>query len=143
MRCEQVMKRLVHRARSTDSLRAAAQKMREHDVGFLPVCDEEDHVIGVVTDRDIVVRACADDKAMTATRVEAVMSPDVIACRPTHGLRHAEALMIENRKSRMVITDADGKLLGVISMSDLAQYETPAHMAETLAGISARKYVRG
>ena len=143
MRCEQIMKRHVHRARPTDSLRAAAQKMREYNVGFLPVCDEHDHVVGVVSDRDIVVRACADDKTMSATRVEAVMSPDVIACRPTHGIRHAETLMIENRKSRVVVTDADGVLLGVISLSDLVQYETPAHTADTLAAISERKYERG
>lgn len=143
MRCEQVMKRHLHRVRPTDSLRVAAQKMREHDIGFLPVCDEQDHVIGVVTDRDIVVRACADDHAMSETRVEAIMSPDVIACRPTHGIRHAEALMSKNRKARIVITDADDTLVGVISMSDLAQYETPAHTAETLAGISSRKYERG
>lgn len=140
MRCEQVMKRHVHRASPTDTLRAVAQKMREHDIGFVPVCDAEDRVLGVVTDRDIVLRACADDQPLSETRVDAVMSPDVVTCRPAQGIRHAEQLMRDNHKSRIVVTDADGKLAGVISLSDLAQYETPAHTAETLAGIASRKY---
>lgn len=135
------MKRHIHRARPTDSLRAVAQKMREEDIGFLPVCDEEDRVMGVVTDRDIVVRACADDRSMSATRVETILSPDIIACRPTHGVGHAEALMRKHRKSRIVVTDADGKLVGVISLSDIAQYEPRA--GETLAAVASRKYVGG
>jgi len=143
MRCEQVMKRHVHRASPADSLRAVAQKMREQDIGFLPVCDENDRVVGVVTDRDLVLRACADDRSMSATRVEAIMSPDVMACRPGQGIRHAEQLMREHKKSRIVVTDEEGRLVGVISLSDLAQYETPAHMAETFASIAERKYERG
>jgi len=137
------MKRFIHRVKPSDNVQLAAQKMREHDIGFLPVCDEADRVVGVLTDRDIVLRACADDKSMSATLVESVMSPDVIACRPAHGIRHAEALMRDNRKSRIVVTDADRVLLGVISFSDIAQYETSGRIAETLTGISSRKYDRG
>jgi CBS domain-containing protein len=143
MRCDEIMKRHVHRAAPTDSLRAVAQMMREEDIGFVPVCDEEGRVIGVVTDRDIVVRACADDRSMSATRAAVVMSPDLITCRPSHGVGHAEALMRDNRKSRILVTEPNGELVGVISLSDLAQYETPKHTADTLAAISSRKYDRG
>src|SRR5436190_24221500 len=124
MRCDQVMKRLVHFVSPADSLRAAAQMMRDKDVGFLVVCDHEDAVIGVITDRDIVLRAAADDRAMSATRVETAMSPDVITVRPAQDVADAEALMRDQHKSRMVVTDDDGTLRGVLSLSDIAQYET-------------------
>lgn len=142
MRCEEIMKRHVHRLRPADTLRTAAQKMREHGVGFLPVCDEGGRVVGVVTDRDLVLRACADERPMT-TSVEAVMSTDVVSCRPSHGVRHAEALMREHRKSRIVVVGDHGALEGILSLSDVAQYETRAHTADTLAAISERKYERG
>ncbi len=114
--------------------------MREHSVGFLPVCDAEHRVVGVLTDRDIVVRACAANRALDATRVEAVMTKEVVSCRPSHGIRHAEALMIEHRKQRIVVIDEDHRLVGVISLSDVVQYEKPAQSARALAGVASRKY---
>jgi CBS domain-containing protein len=140
MRCEEVMKRHVERLHPDDTLLAAAQKMREHDVGFLPVCEEDGRVVGVITDRDIVVRACANDVRMTEVRVGAIMTTDVVSCRASHGIRHVEALMIKYRKLRVVVTDPFGVLLGVISLSDVAQYEAPSHTATTLYGVTARKY---
>jgi CBS domain-containing protein len=140
MRCEELMKRHVERVSPSDSLRTAAQKMREHNIGFLPVCDSAGRVLGVLTDRDIVVRACAVGRDIERTPVEVVMSPDVISCRPTQTVRHAEELMMTTRRSRIVVTDPGGTLLGVISLSDIAQYETPSRTADTLQGITSRKY---
>lgn len=133
------MKRHVERVRPSDSLRVAAQKMREHNLGFLPVCDASDRVLGVLTDRDIVVRACALGRSLDET-AQAIMSPDVIACRPSDSLHHAEELMISMRVARVVITDPHGILVGLVSLSDVAQYESAHRTAETLQRITSRKY---
>jgi len=134
------MRRHVERLRPSDTLVAAAQKMREHDVGFLPVCDDDGRVVGVLTDRDLVVRACANGAKLDEVRVDAIMSTDLVSCRPSHGVGHVEALMVKFRKLRVLVTDEFGRLLGVISLSDVAQYEAPARTASTLYGITARKY---
>jgi CBS-domain-containing membrane protein len=70
------------------------------------------------------------------------MTREVIACRPQDDLRKAEALMAENHKSRIMCIDADGSLVGVISLSDLAQHERGARASETLQQVSEREAKR-
>jgi CBS domain-containing protein len=134
------MKRHVEHIRPGDSLRVAAQKMREENIGFLPVCDASERVVGVLTDRDIVVRACAIGRSVDDTLVETVMSLEIISCRPTQNIHHVEELMRSSRVARVVVTDPHGILLGIISLSDIAQYETAGRTADTLQGITSRKY---
>ena len=140
MRCDQVMKRSVHSVRAEDTVLHAVRVMLEEEIGFLPVCGDREKVIGVLTDRDIVLRACAACRDPATSSVREVMTPQVIACRPGHALGHAEALMRKYRKSRIVITDATGRLLGVLSLSDIVQYETPTRTARALYAIASRKY---
>jgi CBS domain-containing protein len=133
------MKREVHSVSEHDTVATAAQVMREHEVGFLPVCDQHGIVVGVVTDRDLVVRACAEG-CDPSTVVSRVMTRARIACRPEDPISRADALMRRHRISRVVITDAGGAPAGVLSLSDLAQYEAPTRVGRTIQRVAERKY---
>jgi CBS domain-containing protein len=138
MRLEQIMKRDVHCLSPDDTVRTAAQKMRDHGVGFLPVCDAGWTVLGTVTDRDLAVRALAAG-IDPGCPVRDVMTREVIACSPQATLDEAEKLMAEHKKSRLLCTDDAGRLAGVVSLSDIAQCEKDAPAAETMRRITARE----
>lgn len=138
MRCEEVMKRDVHCVTPQDTVQDAAKRMRDENVGFLPVCDASSKVVGTITDRDLTVRVLSDARAVT-TPLDDVLTRDVVACRPEDELETAEQLMAEHHKSRMLCVDQDGKLLGVISLSDIAQREEGAKASKVLQDVSERE----
>jgi len=123
MLCEDIMKTEVECVSPVDTIEDAARKMRDDNVGFLPVCDEGRQVLGTITDRDIAIRAVAEGRPLE-TPVATLMSIDVIACRPEDPLSEAEQLMAQHHKSRIMVVDAGGKLCGVISLSDLAERDS-------------------
>lgn len=139
MLCQEIMHRHVCTVRETDTIALLSRTMRDEDIGFVPVLDGDDVVVGVITDRDIVTRACVGAQDPRAVLVGSVMSRGVIACRPTDTVEHAERLMREHRISRLVVQQ-DGSILGVLSLSDVSQYETPARVGRTLQAIAERKY---
>jgi CBS-domain-containing membrane protein len=138
MRCEEIMKRDVTTVWPSDTVQTAARHMRDANVGFLPVCYPSGRVIGVVTDRDITVRLVAASRLGSAS-VSEIMTSDVVACRPADDLHQAEALMGRHHVSRMLCTDDSGKLLGIISLSDIASVEDDRHAAEAMREISERE----
>jgi CBS domain-containing protein len=138
MRCEGIMKRDVECVSPRDTVEDAAIRMRDENVGFLPICDQSKKVLGTLTDRDIVIRLVAAKKP-ASTFVEEIMSREVVACRPKDDVRDAERLMAKNHKSRIVCVDEEGRLAGVISLSDIAQHERGGRASETLRGVSERE----
>jgi CBS domain-containing protein len=138
MRCEHVMKHNVECVSPRDTVQAAAMRMRDENVGFLPVCDQERMVLGTITDRDLAIRVLADGRAAETT-VQEVMTREVIACRPEDDLRRAEELMTRNHKSRIMCVNESGVLAGVISLSDIAQREKANRAAQTMRGVSDRE----
>ena len=122
MLCSDLMKTDVECVSPQTWLRDAARRMRDQNVGFLPVCDEQMRVVGVVTDRDIAVRAVADDLP-AATPVGEIMTLEVIACRPDDDAREARELMARHQKSRIMCLSESGRIEGVISLSDIAQFD--------------------
>ena len=138
MRCDEMMKRDVHCCRQDDTLQSIARLMRDQNIGFVPVCDH-DKPIGTVTDRDLAVRACADGLSPASTKVSQVMTREVIRCRPSDDVAKAESLMSKNHKSRIMVCDDGGKLVGVISLSDIAEREDDAHAADTMRQVSERE----
>ena len=137
MFCRDVMKQPV-RCSPNDSVVSAAQKMRDNNVGFLPVCDESSRVIGTITDRDICVRLVAD-KRPARTPIWELMTHEVVACGPHDDISTAEELMAEYQKSRIICLDDDGRLLGVISLSDIAQCERGGRAAATMRMVTQRE----
>lgn len=137
MLCKQIMKIEVECVSEQSSVAEAARIMRDRTLGFLPVCDEGKHVVGVVTDRDLALRVLAEGGDGN-TKVESVLTPEVIACQPQDDVDFARELMARSRKSRIMCIDRDERLVGVISLSDIAQMDAKAG-ADTLRRISSRE----
>jgi CBS domain-containing protein len=138
MRCETIMKNDVECITPQTTVQDAARRMRDGGFGFLPVCDASRKALGTVTDRDLAVRILAEGRA-PSTPVDAVLTREVVACQPGDDLRRAEDLMGRYQKSRIMCVDGDGKLVGVISLSDIAQKEKGARAAQTLRQVSGRE----
>lgn len=122
MLCTQLMKKQVAFVTPQSTVQRAAELMRDHNIGFLPVCDGNRQVVGVITDRDIAIRLVAQGMDCQVP-VGEVMSDEVLACRPWDDIRRAESLMGIYQKSRMIVVDQAGCLAGVISLSDVAEVE--------------------
>jgi CBS domain-containing protein len=137
MQCKEIMKTDIECVAPQASIQSAARKMREQNVGFLPVCDEGMRVVGTVTDRDIAIRAVANGLSSNMT-VETVMTPEVVACRPEDELSYARELMAEHHKSRIMCIGRGGRLEGIISLSDIAQLDEITGR-ETLREVSSRE----
>jgi CBS domain-containing protein len=135
MKCNEIMNSKVERIRADESLRSAAERMRDHDIGFLPVCDDKGLVVGTLTDRDIVVRALADGK--TDGKVGDCMTREVVSCFAKDDVDRAEELMSLYQKSRVVILDDQGMLAGVISLADIARSRKKKESGDTLKDVKA------
>jgi CBS domain-containing protein len=137
MRCQEIMKSSVESIKESDSAQTAARKMREANVGFLPVCDDAQRPLGTVTDRDLALRVVAENRSM-ATAVRDIMTKQVVSCRPMDEVTDAARMMAQKRKSRIMVVDDDGRLTGVISLSDIAVRDG-AHAAQTLGQVALRE----
>jgi CBS domain-containing protein len=104
------------------SARGAAQLMAEEHVGSLPVIEDSDarRVVGVVTDRDLVIRVMALGRDAETTRIEDVMTKRVVTCLPSDDLDEATDRMMQHQVRRLYIVDGDGRLRGVIAQADIA-----------------------
>jgi CBS domain-containing protein len=102
-----------------DTIRKAAQLMREHDCGCLPVVDERDRLVGVVTDRDITCRCTGEGKG-PETPVKEAMSQDPKCCRVGDELEAVEGIMIAEQVRRVPVVDERGRCVGMIAQADLA-----------------------
>jgi CBS domain-containing protein len=136
MLCEQLMKRNVKYLSEREPVHAAAKLMRDANVGFLPVCDDEGRAVGVITDRDIVIRLAADKKSLD-TPVSEVMTKVLVTCRPSEKLGLAEARMREHHTSRTLCLDEQGKPVGVISLWDVHGRVGP--IGRMLRGLTVRE----
>jgi CBS domain-containing protein len=114
----------------------AAGLMRDLDVGMIPVCDGE-RLVGMVTDRDIAIRLVAEGMDPSTTTVDRVMTREVLYCFHDDGTEYAAAMMEEHQVRRLVVLDRGKRLVGIVSLGDLAtrQY-APGMVAETLEEIS-------
>jgi CBS domain-containing protein len=138
MFCRDVMKTEVHSCHETDSVAAGARIMRDHNIGFLPVLDDDGMVSGILTDRDLAVRVLANGLPGD-TPVTTVMTRDVRVCLAYDDLRTAEERMADVRKSRLVVIHGDGSCAGVISLSDIARAESPSRAGQLLYEVTQRK----
>ena len=137
MKCKDVMKKWVVSVSPDDIIQLAAMKMRDHGIGFLPVCTLDNHCVGVITDRDIAIRAVAEDQPAT-TKVAAVMSVETVTVDKNEELSAAEDLMMRRHKARILCTDDDG-VCGVISLSDIPGYESARRSGAVFGRVAERE----
>jgi CBS domain-containing protein len=102
-----------------DTLTEAAEQMKRLNVGMLPVC-RDDHLIGVLTDRDIAIRGVANGLDPKQTKVRSIMSRLIISCFADQDQEAAATIMESHRVRRLPVLDRDDQLIGIISLSDLA-----------------------
>lgn len=114
-----VMTRGVRTLRPTDTVVQAAQAMDELNVGVIPVCDG-DKLVGMVTDRDIVVRGVAQDCELRNTPLTDVMSANVHVARESDDVDSVLGEMAERQIRRLPVVDADQHLVGIVSLGDIA-----------------------
>jgi CBS domain-containing protein len=136
MKLSEIMTRDVVIMQPDDSLQSAAKKMRERNIGFLPVCDGED-LIGVISDRDITIRALADGMDVSIMLGRDLMTTPAIYCFDDQDVSEAAKIMEENQIRRLVILSRDDKrLVGVISLGDLARNQTADRSGKVLQKVS-------
>lgn len=119
MKIHEVMTRGVETVSSAATLEAAGKIMQSRNIGFLPVVDSE-KLAGVVTDRDIVLRAVSAGLRPALTTVRQVMTKKALTVYDDETLTDASLVMEKNLVHRLVVIDRHGRLVGVISLSDIA-----------------------
>jgi CBS domain-containing protein len=136
MKVSDVMTTDVETVQMNSSLEEAASIMKVENVGAVPVVDEDDDLVGILTDRDIVVRCVADGKNPAETNVEDVLSHDLETIEPDADIEEAAKLMADKQIRRLPVCE-DGELIGMLSIGDLA-VKTPQMdaSAEALREIS-------
>lgn len=105
--------------RPDDTVATAADRMRQRTVGSLIVVDGAKHPIGIVTDRDLVIRALADARDADATPVSEVMTPDIIVATSDTSINSALRLMRDGPFRRLPIVDEKGVLVGLVTVDDM------------------------
>jgi CBS domain-containing protein len=136
MKLKDVMTPGVREISPDASLRDAARQMKELNVGALPVCDGE-RIVGMLTDRDIAIRAVAEGCDPDATRASEVMSPGVVWCSEDDDVREAARLMEKRQIRRLLVMDRNKKAIGIVSLGDLAtRHHDDKLSGQVLEGVS-------
>ena len=138
MNVEQVMTTDVMTCRPGDNLNSAARIMWEHDCGCVPVVDDNERVVGMITDRDICMAAYTQGRPLQALGVAGAMSRSVCCCKPADRLETAEELMRTHQVRRLPVMDDQGRLVGILSLGDLARQAKPggARKGKSAVGVA-------
>ena len=134
MRVSEAMTRDVRVANPDQTIREAAQMMAELDAGALPV-GEQDRLVGMITDRDIAVRAVAHGKSPD-TRIRDVMTDDVKYCFDDDDVEDVARNMADVQVRRLPVVNRDKRLVGIVAIADIAASEEPEVVGEAVSGIS-------
>lgn len=107
---------------SDATIEDVAKLMCSNHVGCIPVCNNQNCIVGLVTDRDIVLRCVACGKDIKNTPISNIMSCDVCSCTPNDEMNNVESKMSQNQIRRMPVVD-NGKVVGILTMGDLAHFD--------------------
>ena len=138
MTCGELMTPSPTCAQASHTVADAAELMKREDVGLLPVVgDEGTRLIGVLTDRDIVMQVVAAGRDPRTTRVEDAMTSDPLSCRSDEPLETVMELMATHQVRRMPIVDDNGDVVGIVAQADLAtRLRDPREAGEVVQAIS-------
>jgi CBS domain-containing protein len=136
MQLKEIMTPEVERMQKDLTVQEVAQKMKTLDVGLIPVYND-DRLVGMITDRDITIRAVAEGRDPSKTPVNAVMTPEVVYCYEDQTIDDAAKVMEEQQIRRLIILNRDKRLVGIVSLGDLATHRGSKRAAsEALEKIS-------
>ena len=134
MRIGEIMSRDVEVARPQDSIQDVARRMKEIDAGAIPVCDGE-RLKGMVTDRDIVLRVVSEGRSFDTSAAD-VMTAEVEYCYEDDDIAEAADRMAELQVRRLAVLDHDQRLVGIVSLGDIAQQGKDKTTGQALEEIS-------
>lgn len=135
MRAKDIMTKDVKMIRSESTLRRAAQLMKKHKIGILPIYDGG-NIIGVITDRDIVLRSTSKGENPNKIKVKDIMTPRFVSCYEDQSLDKVAEQMENARLKRIPIVDYDNNLSGIISVGDFAIRYSDKIAAKVFAKVS-------
>jgi CBS domain-containing protein len=137
MRASDLMSEAVICVTSETKLQDAASLMRNHDVGLLPVVDDNEKLVGVITDRDIVCRAVAQGRnPLDLTVGEAMSGGEICSVTPETEEETVCAVMEEHQIRRVPVVDSDGRCCGIVALADLARRSPEHEIAEVVQAVS-------
>ena len=137
MKLKDIMSRNIIKIHPKESVAVAARLLESHNIGVLPVCEENGRLCGVVTDRDLVTRCIAANRSPEQTEVRDVMTVRIVSATPEMDVSVAAHLMGREQVRRLPVL-LSGKLCGMVSVGDLAGMEASSYdAAEALEGICA------
>lgn len=133
MKVLHIMSRSVESVTPSTPIAIAAEKMRDLDIGFLPVF-ENDRVLGTLTDRDITIRSVAQGRDPRLAPVSEIMSASVFYCYEDEEIEEVSRQMQDKEVRRMLILDRQGRLTGVVSLGDIAKTSGERELAGKTLG---------
>ncbi|BDV35049.1 MULTISPECIES: CBS domain-containing protein [Methylocystis] len=136
MKVKDVMHQGVEWVSPDTPVAEVAKKMREHDVGAIPV-GENDRLVGMVTDRDITIRAVAEDKDISKLSVREVMTSGIIYCRDTEDVGDAIRIMETKQIRRLPVIDENKRMVGIVALGDISHGGSRDLAAEVMKAVSA------
>lgn len=128
MKVRDIMTQNIFSVDEQESVIKASQIMRDANVGSVPV-RSGDEIVGIITDRDIVLRNVADNQDVSKTSCKDIMSEQVVTCSPDMDVNEVSKLMAENQIRRIPVVE-NGKIIGMVSLGDLATQRTMQNEAE-------------
>jgi|SRR5215510_2856697 len=134
MKVREIMTTNVEWVRPETAVVDLAQKMKTLNVGFLAVCDK-DRLVGIVTDRDIVIRGIASGRDINTTNAADIMTHNVFWCYEDDDVKDVAQKMSDKEVRRMLILNRDKRLVGVVSLGDISKVEEE-ESGKTLRDIS-------
>ncbi len=137
--CSEIMTSEVVVVSSTDTVQKAAELMKQHDIGPLPVVEDEASrkLIGIITDRDIVINVLAQKKDASKTRVSEAMTSSLVTCRESESLNEALEKMSSYQVRRIPVVDENNRIVGIIAQADIAtRIENPEVAGEVVQEVS-------
>ena len=136
MKVKDVMHQGVTWVEPTISIREIARRMRDDDIGSIPI-GENDRLVGIVTDRDIICRGVANGADCNALTARDVMSKPIIYCRADDDLELAIRIMEKNKIRRLPVIDKDKRLVGILALGDISEIVGQDAAGEVMRSVSA------
>ena len=136
MKVKDAMHKTAVWVEATTPILQLATKMRDLDIGAIPI-GEKDRLVGMVTDRDIAIRGLTDGKDVADLTARDVMTKGIVFCRDTEDLDDAVRIMEQKKVRRLPVLDENKRLVGMLSLGDVAHCASPQISAETLTAVTA------
>ena len=119
MKIRDCMQTGVYWLKPNNTVKDCAKIMSKEHIGCVPICDNKEKIVGLVTDRDIILRAIVYKKDVEDTNLSEIMTKDVWYCNSNSDIKEAENIMYKNQIRRLPIVDDNNKITGIITLGDL------------------------